>query len=60
VDWHKYVDEDEENEEHKDMGAEWDSQNMKDFNMGDYAGDSDDEEEDEHQAKRIQLSLFII
>jgi hypothetical protein len=48
IDWAKWVDEDEENEA-KPVGEDWDADNMNDFNMGGYGGggDSDDEEEEE-------------
>ena len=49
IDWSKWVDEDEEDEA-KPMGNEWDEGNMNNFNMGGYGGgDSDDEEEEEEE-----------
>ena len=55
IDWSKWVDEDEENEA-KPMGDEWDGNNMNDFGMGGAGmggfggeGDSDDEEEEEEE-----------
>lgn len=51
IDWGKWVDEDEEEEEaDKGLSNDWDPSNMNAFNMGDYGdqgGDSDDEEEEE-------------
>lgn len=53
IDWSKWVDEDEENEA-KPVGEDWDADNMNDFNMGGMGGmgqgDSDDEEEEEEEA----------
>jgi hypothetical protein len=47
IDWSKWVDEDEEDEA-KPVGEDWDGANMNNFNMGGYdGGDSDDEEEEE-------------
>lgn len=47
IDWSKWVDEDEEDEA-KPVGEDWDAENMNAFNMGGYdQGDSDDEEEEE-------------
>ena len=49
IDWVKWVDEDEENEA-KPMGEDWDAENMNAFNMGGgYGGDSDDDEEEEEE-----------
>lgn len=51
IDWSKWVDEDEEDEEsNKGLGGDWDPSQMQNFNMGGYGdqgGDSDDEEEEE-------------
>ncbi|CDW90495.1 UNKNOWN [Stylonychia lemnae] len=47
IDWSKWVDEDEEDEA-KPVGDDFDGDNMNNFNMGGYGeGDSDDEEEEE-------------
>jgi hypothetical protein len=49
ADWAKWVDEDEE-EEAKPVGEEWNEDNMNNFNMGGMqGGDSDDEEEEEEE-----------
>ena len=50
IDWSKWVDEDEEDEQ-KPMGEEWDQNNMNNFDMGGGygGGDSDDEEEEEEE-----------
>lgn len=53
IDWAKWVDEDEENEA-KPVGEDWNTDNMNDFNMGAMGGmgaDSDDEEEEEEEQK---------
>ena len=56
ADWAKWVDEDEEDEA-KPLGEDWNEDNMNNFNMGGAGGgmygggDSDDEEEEEeHEA----------
>jgi hypothetical protein len=55
IDWGKWVDEDDE-EEAKPVGEDWDADNMNDFNMGAMGGmggmgggDSDDEDEEEEE-----------
>jgi len=54
ADWAKWVDEDEEDEA-KPLGEDWNEDNMNNFNMGGAGaygdqGDSDDEEEEEEHA----------
>lgn len=56
IDWGKWVDEDEEEEEgSKGLGGDWDPSQMNDFNMGGYGdqGDSDDEEEEEEEQPHV-------
>ena len=63
ADWAKWVDEDEE-EEAKPLGDDWNQDNMNNFNMGGAGGmygggpggDSDDEEEEEEEEHEHQHS----
>jgi prostaglandin-E synthase len=52
VDWSKYIEEDEENEQplNEDLKGDFDPDQMQDFNNGDYE-DSDDEDEEEVETK---------